>query len=202
MKKILLVFIIFISGIFLYENIEIDLLSKEQKKILLKELNIANQLQQFKNEGISLENQKEINKLQEEPIIEGETSDALPDTSSNIISPNTSLDTSSESSLDTFSNMKVDVLELLQKVSFEDQLEVANILLKRFTFTELNEYRTMVGNGINGEEKEQIKQEVLSRLTEKDLISLKKIAEKYVVEYYPEQQERFNTLANRYLEEQ
>ena len=60
----------------------------------------------------------------------------------------------------------------------------------------------MVSNGISSEEKEQLKQEVLSQLTEEDLVSLKGIAEKYLAELYPKQQKRFNTLANKFLDGQ
>ena len=60
----------------------------------------------------------------------------------------------------------------------------------------------MVSNGISSEEKEQLKQEVLSRLTEEELVSLEGIAEKYLGDYYPEHQKRFNTLVNKFLDGQ
>ena len=211
MKKILLVFMIFTFGIFLYQNVELDLLSKEQKKLLLKELNIANQLRQFKNENLNydladptadknLSNKESSLNQQKAYELQGDSN--LPDESFDALSTNPT-EASIKNTLNTSLNTgNLDVLTLLQKVRFDDQLEVANILLKRFTFSELNKYRTMVSNGISSDEKETIKQEVMSRLTGEDLVSLKEIAEKYVVEYYPEQQERFDTLANKYLEGQ
>jgi len=235
MKKLLLVSIIFVIAVFLYQNVELDLLSNSQKQLLLKEINIVNQLdlhQEMKNRNqteatieIEATNNKEIStnkssdiqidkyyhlvkefisthkpSLKSGQINQAEDQEQQKDPQIKENQQHTTVENLLKNSPIDPSNL--DILSLIQKVSFEDQLKVANILLKRFSFSELNEYRNMVNNGITGEEKDEIKKTVLSRLTEEDLIGLKKIAEAYVVEYYPEQQERFNSLANRYLERQ
>ena len=199
MKKILLILIVFISIGFLYQNIEMDLLNKAQKKLLLKETNLANQLNQYRPSQ---------NKNNDNPTIEIDQEPNTKATRETKINNNdlekedqTQTETQTQHQAEQTITTSPDILAMLEKVSFEDQLKVANILLKRFSFSELNKYRTMVSNGINEEEKTQIKELVLSRLTEEDLKRLREIAESYVLEYYPDQQERLITLTKRYLEE-
>ena len=176
MKKLLLVSIIIAVSVFLYQNVELELLSKSQKNYLIKEINIIHQPQRLKEllyndelKQISETEPQENNQMEEQNQI-----NQAPQLKQVEVNGDTLLDPNS------ISKVSPDIIAMLQKVSFEDQMKVASILLKRFSISELNDYRKKASNGINEADIKEIKDSLFSRLTEEDLLSLKEIADNYL----------------------
>ena len=191
MKKLLLVFISLAIVVFIHQNVELDFLNSKMKYNLLKEINIINQLQQYKellnNENQLTANQEPIDQYQHQnPNLTTEKTNQLKQTEVASLIEN-----------EQVQQVSPDILAMVQSVNLEDQMKVANVLLKRFSIAELNEYRTMAMSGIDEDKKEQLKKSILSRLTEEDITTLKEIAENYLEKYAPDREVPLNNLANK-----
>lgn len=56
-----------------------------------------------------------------------------------------------------------------QTIQFKDNSEAMRYAMKRFSVSEMNEYRSMVSDGLTAEDKQKIKQDILSRFSPEEI---------------------------------
>jgi maltodextrin utilization protein YvdJ len=56
-----------------------------------------------------------------------------------------------------------------QQIHFANNSEAAKYAMKRFSVSEINEYRSMASDGLTSEEKKKIKQDILSRFSPEEI---------------------------------
>ncbi|MBN6188032.1 hypothetical protein JQN58_14245 [Aneurinibacillus sp. BA2021] len=56
-----------------------------------------------------------------------------------------------------------------ERITFENNSEAARYAMKRFSVSEMNQYRSMISDGLTAEEKKKLKQDVLSRFSPEEI---------------------------------